>query len=152
MRLPTRSGSGSRPTGLTRLLKPYGIPTDAFVHDESGKSHRGWKREHFEDAWARYLRENRANRADGSTAPFTGADEACAHAPTHACADLARPHGYAVRTVRTVSKALPGDNGFRDYLNHAHAAGCLTERERFERRLLHNLIVCAGNRDESESA
>lgn len=38
---------------------------------------------------------------------------------------------------------FPGDEGFRDFLNAAYAAGHLTERERHERRLSHNLILRA---------
>jgi hypothetical protein len=40
-----------------------------------------------------------------------------------------------------LSAPLPGDEGFRDLLNGAHAGGFLTDRERFERRLFHELIL-----------
>ena len=41
-------------TNLSRLLKPYGIKPK--VLNLSGKSHRGYSREDFYDAWKRYLR------------------------------------------------------------------------------------------------
>jgi hypothetical protein len=47
---------------------------------------------------------------------------------------------YANVPAGALSAPLPGDEGFRDLLNRAHAGGCLTDRERFERRLFHELI------------
>ena len=39
-----------------------------------------------------------------------------------------------------LSGPLPGDDGFRDFLNAAYGSGHLTARERFEQRLLHDLV------------
>jgi hypothetical protein len=132
---------------LSRKLRRYGIPSNATVHDGSGKSHRGWKREHFAEAWERWVpvlvHPNRAKRANGLVEPKTGDKEACGEQAPHGFGEPSNPHGHAVRTVCTVSKPLPGDEGFRDHLNRAHAAGFLTDRERLARRLLHDLIVRA---------
>jgi hypothetical protein len=45
--------------GLARLLKPYGIRPKQIREGE--QTHKGYKREDFEDAWSRYLYEARAD-------------------------------------------------------------------------------------------
>jgi hypothetical protein len=45
--------------GLARLLKPYGIGPKQIREGE--QTHKGYKREDFEDAWSRYLGEARAD-------------------------------------------------------------------------------------------
>jgi hypothetical protein len=48
-----RHGEGLDPRGLARLLKPYGIKRRTIrLGDQTAK---GYKREQFEEAWARYL-------------------------------------------------------------------------------------------------
>jgi hypothetical protein len=128
---------------LSRTLKRYGVPGDAFIHDGAGKSHRGWKREHFAEPWERYIpigQSNRANRADGLVEPVSSDQKACGGDAPHGLEDGPNLRGYAIRTDRTLSAPFPGDEGFRDCLNRALDADHLTVRERFERRLLHDLI------------
>jgi hypothetical protein len=132
---------------LTRMLKRYSVPSDSFVHDQDGRSHRGWKREHFADAWARWTpsllsnRANRANRANGSPESHIDRERPCGAAASHTFEQAADPHGYAVRTDCTDSAPLPGERGFHDFLNNAYDAGHVTEQERFERRVVHDLIL-----------
>jgi len=45
--------------GLARLLKPYGIRPKQIRERE--QTHKGYKRDEFEDAWSRYLDEARAD-------------------------------------------------------------------------------------------
>jgi hypothetical protein len=128
---------------LSRILKRYGVPSDAYVHDENGKSHRGWQREHFADAWTRYLPEKRATCADGLVEPSSVDSKACGKQAPHGSGNTASPYGYAVRTVRTLSLPLPGGDGYRDLLNRAHNAGQITNLERDHRRLWHDLLIAA---------
>lgn len=60
-----------------------------------------------------------------------------------AVAALERLHELAERSLPTRKAVLPGDDGFRAFLNAAFEAGHLTEQELRERRLLHCQIVGA---------
>lgn len=132
---------------LSRTLRRYEVPGNAFVHDKTGKSHRGWKREHFAEPWERYIplsaQPNRANRADGFVETISSDPKPCGEEALHGLESTADSHGCGLRTVRTLSTPLPGDDGFRDLLNGAHAAGYLTDRERHQRRILHDLVLRA---------
>jgi hypothetical protein len=129
---------------LTRTLKKYGIPSDTTVHDEQGKSHRGWRRQDFEDAWERWLppigHEDRANRANGLAEPELTSAKACNQIVLHDSSEAANSDGNTVRTLRTLSAPLPGDDGFRETLNGNDANGHLTDRERHQLQLHHDLV------------
>jgi hypothetical protein len=92
---------------LTRTLKKYGIPSDTTVHDERGKSHRGWRRQEFEDAWERWLPptrdENRADRANGVVEPDLSGSEACEQPAAHGLEQPANADGSKGCTLRTLS-------------------------------------------------
>src|SRR5262249_47542670 len=133
----------------------YGVPGDRFVHDQTGKSQRGWKQEHFEVAWRRYLPpatpENRANRANVVVDPSAADAEPCAEPPPHGSEPLAKPHGSRLRTLRTFFAPYPGDHDYRAYLNNVYDAGLITSRERHDLRLQHDLIVRARLTREAEA-
>jgi len=60
-------------------------------------------------------------------------------------ADRASGDPKSVNTTGgALSTAVPGDRDFRAFLNGAYAAGHVTDRERHEGRMLHDLILRAG--------
>ena len=130
---------------LTRTLKKYSIRGDTTVHDEFGKSHRGWRRHDFQDAWERWLPptrdEDRANRANGVVEPDLAGSEACEQPAAHGSEEPANADGSRGCTLRTLSTPRPGDPDYRSFLNSVHAAGQLTDRERHQRRIAHDLVL-----------
>jgi hypothetical protein len=129
--------------GLARLLKPYGI-SSRTIRLDAGETPKGYLREQFEDAWSRYLpsedapiRHNATTRLDKGIETIPDPPQAPLVADTETAAN---PHGHTVVADVADTRPLPGDVGFREQLNHAHDRGHLTGQERFERRLLHDLV------------
>lgn len=80
--------------GLARLLKPYAIGP------HSDGSRRGYKREAFEDAWARYLPRqvsNRQERASQSQQPTISICQEVSGTDTYGAG--ANPHGTGILTL-----------------------------------------------------
>jgi hypothetical protein len=139
---------------LARLLRPYGISSRS-VRLGSGETPKGYLREQFEEAWDRYLGPERAPIRHSATTPTVKGIEPISDPPQdRVVADTgtgANPHGQPVvadvadrkpgekRNGASVTP-LPGDSGFRRFLNAACNTGHVTEQERFERRLLHDLV------------
>jgi hypothetical protein len=72
--------------------------------------------------------------------PGAARAETCAQQQPHGSRTDAKALEQAVRTLRTLSRPLPGDDAYREFLNEAHARGDLTGRERHRQRLLHNVL------------
>jgi hypothetical protein len=115
-------GKAISPQALGKLLRPYSIRTLAIWVD--GETHRGYKREQFENAWARVL----GVRTVRDVRPGV-ASEAAPNTPN------------APNAVEAEWEPAPGDDGFLDHVLAAYRAGHLTDDEVLERERDHRLIV-----------
>ena len=109
-------------------------------------------REQFEDLWRRYLPHVAASESPQTAgaaatppqpAPLSEKPAQPSRHTTPVVADReqdANPHQQTDVADVADTTPLPGDEGFRDSLNSAYAAGQITHRERHERRISHDHI------------
>jgi hypothetical protein len=107
---------------LSKLLQPFQIKTLPVWVD--GKTVRGYKREQFEDAWARVLGV-RSVRNARSEYP----SQAAPNTPNVPNA----PHADG--------RAVPGDDGFLEAVAAAHRNGQITNDEALDRERTHKFVV-----------
>ena len=137
--------------GLARMLKRYGTrPRTIRLDDDS--TPKGYLREQFEDLWRRYLPHVAASESPQTAgaaatppqpAPLSEKPAQPSRHTTPVVADReqdANPHQQTDVADVADTTPLPGDEGFRDSLNSAYAAGQITHRERHERRISHDHI------------
>jgi hypothetical protein len=101
----------------------------------------------FDQPLGRSQRAIRIRNAPKQASQASQASQAAPETTTgRDAATLATQETGDVRPPRTAANTpypLPGDNSFRDLLNLAHANGYLTDQERHERRLVHDLVLRA---------
>jgi hypothetical protein len=150
-------GSGAiPPRSLASLLRRYGIRSGT-IRLPGESTPKGYKREQFAEAWKRYLPAasdvHSAPIRHNATTGIVGPDTSESQSPQMPLvADPGLPadaHAEAVVAGVADRRQVPGDSGFRELLNRAFEAGHITERERHERRLLHDLIVRSSGFEEA---
>lgn len=135
------------PRDLAKLLKPYGARPRS-IRLPSGETPKGYHRDDFEDAWARYLPERASPGRHTATEHVARRSNASIDPPHEATVPnggiASSPHGMGHVADVADGCPIPGDSGFLDLLDRARAAGHITDRERRERRLRHFRLRRAG--------